>query len=77
MDLVAQRLAALFVAGWMLLSFPLLGLWNHDLTLWGLPLFPLALFGIWAVLIVALAWVVESATDDAPQDAASHPSDLH
>jgi hypothetical protein len=30
---------------------------------WGLPLFPLALFGIWLVLILVLAWVVERTPD--------------
>jgi hypothetical protein len=54
-----QRLLALFVAGWLLFNFPLLALWDHDATLWGLPLFPVALFVLWAVLIAALAWVVE------------------
>ena len=57
--LVAQRLAALFVAALLLLNFPLLALWNHDVRVWGLPLFPLALFGIWALLIGAVAWIVE------------------
>lgn len=57
--LVAQRLAALFVAALLLLNFPLLALWDHDLRVWGLPLFPLALFGIWTALIVAVAWIVE------------------
>ena len=54
-----QRLLALFAAGWLLFNFPLLALWDHDATLWGLPLFPVALFVLWAVLIAALAWVVE------------------
>ncbi len=54
-----QRLLALFVAGWLLFNFPLLALWDHDATLWGLPLFPVALFVLWAGLIAALAWVVE------------------
>ena len=44
MNLVSQRLVALFVAGWLLLSFPLLALWSHDLRLWGLP--PLVLSGL-------------------------------
>jgi hypothetical protein len=57
--LVAQRLAALFVAALLLLNFPLLALWDHDLRVWGLPLFPLALFGIWAALILGVAWIVE------------------
>jgi len=59
--LASQRLVALFFAGWALLNFPLLVLWDHDVQVKGLPLFPLALFVIWALLIVVLAWVVEGA----------------
>ena len=71
MNLVSQRLVALFVAGWLLLSFPLLALWNHDLRLWGLPLFPLALFVIWAALIAVLAGTLEGRDggDEAAADA--------
>ncbi len=61
--LTAQRLAALFAAGLLLLNFPLLALWDREATVFGLPLFPLALFGIWAGLIVALAWLLETAAD--------------
>ncbi|MCV0440165.1 MAG: hypothetical protein K5880_16320 [Hydrogenophaga sp.] len=61
--LAAQRLVALFFAGWALFNFPLLALWDHDVTLWGLPLFPLALFVVWAALIAALAWVAERGID--------------
>lgn len=57
--LTVQRLIALFGAGWLLLNFPLLTLWDQDATLFGLPLFPTALFVIWAVLIAAVAWIVE------------------
>jgi len=35
----------------------LLALWDHDAMLWGLPLFPAALFLIWATLIALLAWL--------------------
>jgi hypothetical protein len=59
----AQRLVALFVAGLLLFNFPLLALWDHDLQIAGLPLFPTALFLLWAVLIAALAWVVERGHD--------------
>ena len=61
--LVAQRLVALFAGGWMLLNFPLLSLWDRDLSVLGVPLFPLALFAGWAALIAALAWIVESDGD--------------
>lgn len=55
----AQRLVALFFVALALFNFPLLALWDHDAMLWGLPLFPTALFLIWAALIALLAWVVE------------------
>lgn len=58
-----QRLVALFVAGWGLLNFPLLALWDVDATVLGLPLFPAALFMLWAGLIAGLAWLLETSTD--------------
>ena len=35
----------------VLLNFPLLTLWDRDVTVFGLPLLPVALFAGWAVLI--------------------------
>lgn len=61
--LLSQRLAALFVAALMLFNFPLLALWDRSVTVFGIPLFPLALFVTWALLIAALAWLMESAAD--------------
>lgn len=61
-ELLSQRLSALFVAGWLLLNFPLLALWDVDATWWGVPVFPAALFVLWAVLIAAIAWLVERPT---------------
>jgi hypothetical protein len=58
--LLTQRLLALFAAGWLLLSFPLLKLWLADTTCWGLPLLPLALFTSWALVIGLLALLLES-----------------
>jgi len=58
-----QRLLALCVAGGMLLNFPLLTLWDREATFAGLPLFPLALFVLWAMLIGALAWLMETCPD--------------
>ena len=68
----AQRLVALFFLGWALLSFPLLALWDHDVLLLGLPLFPLALFGVWLLLIVAVAWVVERSPESSPEPPAAN-----
>ena len=59
----AQRLVALFMAGLALFNFPLLALWDRDAMLLGLPLFPAALFVVWALLIAALAWIVERSPD--------------
>ena len=61
--LLQQRLVGLFVLALLLFNFPLLALWDRDTTLWGLPLFPAALFGVWALLIAALAWLMERAPD--------------
>ncbi len=62
--LLAQRLLALFAAAALLLNFPLLALWDRDATVFGLPLFPAALFGIWGALIAALAWLLERDSAD-------------
>ena len=64
--LKTQRLVALFVAGVALFNFPLLALWDHEAAVLGMPLFPAALFGLWALMIAALAWVMER--DDAPSE---------
>jgi len=57
--LAAQRLLALFIFGWLLLDFPLLGLWDHEADILGIPLLPAAVFLGWAALIALLAWIVE------------------
>jgi hypothetical protein len=53
------RLIALFFLGWLLFSFPLLSLWDRDLAIFGLPLFPTGLFVCWLALIIVLAWLME------------------
>jgi hypothetical protein len=58
-----QRLLALFAAGLLLFNFPLLALWDVEATLWGLPLFPAALFLVWALLIAALGFISERIAD--------------
>lgn len=61
--LLHQRLVALFALALVLFNFPLLTLWDREALLLGVPLFPAALFLIWAGLIVALAWLMERAPD--------------
>ena len=55
-----QRLIAVFAAGWVLLNFPLLTLWDCGISVAGLPLLPAALFGGWALLIALAAWIAEA-----------------
>lgn len=58
-----QRLLALFFAGMMALNYPLLALWDPQASVFGLPLFPVALFTLWALLIATMAWLLERSTD--------------
>lgn len=58
-----QRLLALFIAGALLLNFPLLALWDRDVAVFGLPLFPAALFALWAGVIALLGLLMESIDD--------------
>jgi hypothetical protein len=62
-ELLQQRLVGLFALGLLLFNFPLLAAWDHNVLLLGLPLFPLALFIVWALLIGALAWLLEHEPD--------------
>ena len=53
-NLGAQRLLALFVAGWLLFCPPLLRLWLGDVA---------GLFAAWAAFIALLAWLMERPGD--------------
>ncbi len=64
----AQRLLALFGLGWLLFNFPLLGLWDLDATVLGVPWLPAALFGVWLLLIAMVAWLMERPADSAQED---------
>ncbi|HMO46441.1 MAG TPA: hypothetical protein PKB14_10455 [Rubrivivax sp.] len=59
----SQRLLALFCAALALFNFPLLALWDRDALIFGVPLFPAALFALWALLIAALALILERRAD--------------
>ncbi len=61
--LTAQRLLGLFALGWLLLNFPLLALWDRDISVFGMPLLPAALFIGWGALIGLLAWITERSQD--------------
>jgi hypothetical protein len=63
--LAAQRLLALFAAGWLLLNYPLLALFGSLRSAGGIPALYLYLFLAWAALIGLIALVVESAAPGA------------
>lgn len=54
-----DRLVALFAAGCLLFSYPLLSLVNLPATVLGVPVLYLYIFLVWAVLIGVLAWILE------------------
>jgi hypothetical protein len=55
----SHRLLALFFLAWLLFNFPLLGVWDVDAHIGGVPVFPVAIFTLWALLIGAVAVLVE------------------
>ncbi len=57
--LKGQRLVALFLLGCLLFNYPLLSLFAGDMRIWGIPLVYVYLFAAWAVLIAAMALIIE------------------
>lgn len=57
--LAGQRLVAMFIAGVLLLNYPLLSLFDRPLSLFGLPLLHVYLFVVWGGLIFVVGWIVE------------------
>jgi hypothetical protein len=66
----SQRLVALFALGCLLLTYPLLALFNRSGSVFGLPLLYAYLFGAWGVLIglmaAAVSWGKPDAAPPAP-----------
>jgi hypothetical protein len=58
-DLKGQRLAALAVLGWLLLTQPLLSIVDHPARIFGVPVLYAWIFGVWMLLIVLMAVIVE------------------
>ena len=56
-NLLRQRLTAIGLAAWPLLTFPLLGLPDGNVV--GIPASYLYLFGVWGTLIGLAAWIGE------------------
>ena len=54
-----QRLVALFLLGCLLFNYPLLNLFSYDGEVFGVPLLYVYVFSVWALLIAAMALVVQ------------------
>lgn len=63
---VQRRLVALFVAGCVLLGYPLLTVYSVPKTIGGLPVLYVVIFGIWAVLIGTSAVILHRASGGDP-----------
>jgi len=57
--LKGQRLAALFLLGFLLFNYPLLSLFSSYTRIWGIPLVYLYIFLAWAAVIALMALVIE------------------
>lgn len=59
-----QRLTAIFMMGCVLLNYPILFLFARpDGWLASVPLLYAYVFGVWALLIALMAWVIERRRD--------------
>jgi len=59
MDRRGQRLAAVFLFGALVFNYPLMTLLSSDETLMGIPALYLYLFTLWALIIGAMALIIE------------------
>lgn len=56
---IGQRLLAVFAFGCVLLNAPLLRVFDEPVSLFGMPLLYLYVFGVWTALIGFIAWIIE------------------
>lgn len=64
MKSVGARLLFLFALGVLLLSFPVLAIFNRPATVAGIPVLYLYLFGVWLAGIAAVGWLAREPWDD-------------
>lgn len=62
-SLKGQRLAALFLLGFLLLNYPLVSLFAGTTQVLGVPILFIYVFVAWALVIALLALVVEHSSD--------------
>ncbi|AUM00343.1 hypothetical protein C3497_08840 [Zoogloeaceae bacteirum Par-f-2] len=57
--LAGQRLVVVFLAGVLLLNYPVLTLFDRPEMAFGFPLLYVFVFAVWAALIGLIAWIAE------------------
>ncbi|MEA3230315.1 MAG: hypothetical protein U9Q05_00980 [Thermodesulfobacteriota bacterium] len=62
------RLIAVFFLGVLLLTYPILTLFDHSILLFGIPLLFLYLFAVWAGLIGLIGLITRRALRNRPAD---------
>ena len=62
-----ERLIALTLFGLLALNYPLLQLFDTAATWIGIPVILLYLLGVWGVLIMVTAWILEPGADRPPE----------
>lgn len=62
------RLVALFVLGLLLMNFPLLSLFSREHLLLGMPVLYVYLYGVWALVIGLLIWLMERRRTTPPDE---------
>jgi len=60
-----RRLIALSLLGCVLLNYPILSLFNLNITVMGIPLLYLYIFTVWLLLIILIALATKSSCKDA------------
>ena len=58
-----QRLVGVFLAGIVLLDYPLLSLFSHPTDVGGVPMLYAYVFGAWVLLIALMALAIERTRD--------------
>jgi hypothetical protein len=62
-DIKGQRLAALFLLGFLLFNYPLLTLFAGSVQVFGIPVLYFYVFAVWGLLIGLMVLVVEKSDD--------------
>jgi type IV secretory pathway VirB3-like protein len=55
---LTKRLIGLFLLGYLLLTHPLISLFDRPALVWGIPILYVYIFGVWACVIILAALII-------------------